>query len=132
MKKLFVASCILLSIQSVASAACNFKTSDTEYTRNIIRQNGGYPISDAQCALLNKHKLRLQVTTDASVLAGASVAWASVRLLNENNRVSDASGSSTYVNTQVTSSNKADELLYLAIRDAITSLDFDKAIGQVR
>jgi hypothetical protein len=131
MKHLLLAGCVLLSLQSVANA-CNFKTSDSEYTRNVIRQNGGYPISDKSCALLNKHGLRLQVTTDASVLAGASVGWASVRVLNQDNKVSNESGSSTYVNTQVASTNKADELLYLAIRDAIDSLDFNKAISQVK
>jgi hypothetical protein len=131
MKKLFVAGCLLLGMHSMAQA-CNFQTSDSEYTRNVIRKNGGYPIADDKCALINKNNLRLQVTTDAAVIAGVSVAWAVVRLMGQSGRVSSELGSSTYVNSQIADTNKADELLVLAIKDAINSLNFPKAIQQVK
>lgn len=112
--------------------ACSFQTSDSEYTRNVIRKNGGYPIADDKCALINKNNLRLQVTTDAAVIAGVSVAWAVVRLMSQSGRVSSELGSSTYINSQIADTNKADELLVLAIKDAINSLNFSKAIQQVK
>jgi hypothetical protein len=116
----------------VNATACTFNTVDSEFTRNAVRNFGGYPVSDQHCELLNKHKLKLHVTTDGTVFDSATVGWASVRLMDKNNRVSMEHAKSTYINTAVATSSKAEELVTLAIRDAVNTLNFNKAISQLK
>lgn len=129
-KTLFALALAATSIQ--ASQACTFKTSDTEDVREIVRQRGGYPISDAQCNFLNQRDLALSVLGDATVLNGVSVSWVSVRLTKLGTGVvSSVFRYTTSVNTSVASQDKANDMFYEALGDTIRNLDFAKAAGEV-
>lgn len=129
MKKILAAALLVLSIPSYA---CSFKTSDTENIREIVRQRGGYPISDDVCNFLNQRGLGLNVTADSTVLAGVSVAWVIISLTKLGTGVvSDTYRSSTKVNTKTASQNFADDMLYESIKESVQAFDFVKAANEV-
>lgn len=127
---------VLLVSTIVGSSAtpafsCSVPESTTEELSHIVDQRGGYPISDAQCAMLNGHHLRLYVEGDATVLEGVNVAWANVSLLNPDRVIASKSGVATRVNTRLTPSQTvADQLFYEALGAAINSLDWKGASAQ--
>lgn len=129
-KTLFALALAATSIQ--ASQACDFKTTDTEYVREIVRQHGGYPLSDAQCNFLNQRDLALKVLGDATVLKGVSVSWVGVQLTKPGTGVvSNAFRSTTAINASVASQDMANDMFYDALTEAIRNLDFAKAAGEV-
>ena len=73
MKKFVFAVLTLCAVLPAAQAACTFNTSTQDSIREIITAAGGWPISDAQCAVLNAKKLSLLVSGDATVLDRKSV-----------------------------------------------------------
>ena len=98
-----------------------------------MNQHGGYPISDAQCKFLNEQGLILVVRGQATVLSGVSVANANISLMSINgNVISDTYQVATRLNTSVASQDFANRLLYEAIGDSISGLDFSKASKEVR
>jgi hypothetical protein len=111
--------------------ACSVPNSTTDDVRALVNEKGGWPISDAQCAILNKQNLLVNVSGTATVLSNASVGWALVTLVDPNNIVSDAQRSSTYVNSSSASMDVAKGLLYSSIKDAIKGLDFSVAAKQI-
>lgn len=131
MKKALFAALTLLIVLPAAQA-CTFSNRARDDVRSAINAAGGWPISDAQCAILNAKKLTLLVDARATVLDGVSLAWASVSLLDgANNITSDAGQSSTYVNAKKASMDVANGMLNDAVRDAIKDLDFAKAASEI-
>lgn len=129
MKK-FALACALLV--STSAFACGFKSSDSQLVRDVVKSHGGYPISDAQCAFLNKKDLALSVSGDATVLRGVAVAWVLVKLRDlKTGVVSDFSQYSTYVNASQPSQDFAQNLMYNALTDAISAFEFETAADQV-
>lgn len=111
--------------------ACNVPNSATDSLRQKIAAQGGFPISDAQCALLKQKHLELFVDGDATVLNGVNVGWAVVRLGNSQGVVSDRTGISTWVNTGLASQDNADTQFYSSLKGAVNSLDWKAAAEQV-
>lgn len=95
------------------------------------QKNGGYPVSDEKCELLNKAGMTLQIDASASVVVGVNVGTASVRIAKDG-VVSSDFGRSISVNTGLGSQDVADERMLIALKDAVESLDFDKGIKQVK
>lgn len=114
-----------------AAAACSVLNSTTPRVREIVGQQGGWPISNAKCEFLKKNNLYLNVKAESTVLAGSSVGWAVVSLVSEDNVASDETHSSTYVNSSVASMDRANQLTITALKDAINGLDFEKAAGEI-
>ena len=130
MKRILVAALLVLSIPSYA---CSFKTSDTPNIREVVRQRGGYPISDDFCNFLNQRGLALNVTGDSTVLNSVSVAWVTVSLTKLGTGVvSDTLRLSTKVNTKVASQNFADDMLYEGIKESVSAFEFMKAANEVK
>jgi hypothetical protein len=123
----------LLSLLVASSSyACSFKTSDTPEIREIVRKNGGYPISDAHCNFINQRNLALSVDGHATVLAGVSVAWVNVTLAKLSTGIkADRTRHVTQVNTHVASQDTADGLLYDALRNAIEDLEYEIAANEI-
>ncbi|WP_167310264.1 hypothetical protein [Achromobacter arsenitoxydans] len=118
----------LLVAPSLAAAACNFQMSATPLIRQVVKANGGTPMSDAQCAKLTKNNLRLHMNGEATVLAGVSVGWAIVTVSDKKtNLVSTEVSLNTVVNAKSASIDTAEKLLYSALENAIRDLDIDKA-----
>lgn len=105
--------------------------SASEKTRELVKQQGGWPISDAKCNFLNKNNLHLDVTLGRTVLSGISVGWAVVSLADRNKTTSDQHSTGTYVDRTEASMNIADELAFTALQDAIKELDFEKAAKEI-
>ena len=132
MKEIFFAALTLLAVLPAAQAGCPMKDSTTADIRRVVNANGGWPISDAQCALLNEKKLLLAVTGDATVLDGVSVAWISVSLADSALNIhADAIGMSTQVNAKKASMDVAEKMQYAAIEAAVKALDFNKAVREI-
>lgn len=117
---------------SSAQAECKFTDNSTETVRAIVKKNGGWPLSDANCAILMANNLALDVAGQASVLEGVSVGWASVKLVDKTlNIVSDAIHMSTTVKTNAASQPIADSMMYQSIESVLEEFDFSKAAKQV-
>lgn len=127
MKKI-AALCLLLL--SAPVMACSFKTMDTEKIRSIVRERGGYPVSDEICALLNKNGLSLKTSGHATVLDGVSVSWVEIRVW-KNGVSSDHSRQDTTVNRNSASMVTAEDSLYKAIEKAVVQFDYKLATAEV-
>ncbi|MGF6768602.1 hypothetical protein P3T18_001072 [Paraburkholderia sp. GAS199] len=133
MKKLFkhLLATAIVGLSATSVFSCAVPESTTDGLRHIVDEQGGYPISDAQCALLNGHHLRLYVEGDAMVLDGVNLAWAHVSLVNPDRVIASKSGIATKVNTKlVPSQDVANKLFYEALESAINSLDWKGAVAQ--
>lgn len=129
MKKLVLS---LLLFASSSSFACTFESFEAPHLREIINADGGYRLTDNQCAFLNKNRLALDVSGEATVLAGVSVAWAIVRVRDATTgQVSDNHRYSTNVNAGTPSQDVAQQLFVNSVRDAIRTYDFEKGARQV-
>lgn len=130
MKKILV---IALFVLSLPSYACSFITSDTQSIREVVRQHGGYPVSDDVCNFLNKRGLALSVIADSTVLNGVSVAWVKIALSKPGTGIiSDTSRVSTKVNTSVASQDHADDMLYDGIKEVTATFEYMKAANEVK
>jgi hypothetical protein len=129
MKTLAIASLLTFALPSFA---CNYLTIDTPEIRNVVKANGGYKITEDQCLFLNKYKLALRISGNATVLGGVSLAWSEVRLSDpEGGITSSNSQSSTHVNASVASQDFANKLLYKAVNEAIAGFDYETGAGEV-
>lgn len=123
---------ISLLALSFSCSACEFNFADDPFVRNAVKARGRYPVSDQQCALLNKNGLALSVSGNATVLRGVSIAWAEVRLVDLKTQVtSTLSRSSINVNTGDASQDTANGLLYDAVSDAVRGLDFEVVVTEI-
>ncbi|BCZ85466.1 hypothetical protein PTKU64_91410 (plasmid) [Paraburkholderia terrae] len=128
-KTLLVAA--VAGLTAAPAFSCSLMDSTTDTLRNIINQQGGYPISDEQCAMLNAHRLRIHVDGDAVVLDGVNVAWADVTVVNADHVIATKSGVSTRINRSATPSQTvANQLFFEALEHAVRSLDWNAATGQ--
>lgn len=128
---------ILTVVVALASAgsgyACSLKSSDTATVRQVVKQRGGYPISDEFCNFLNKQGLSLNVNADSTVLAGVSIAWVNISLIHlDTGIVSNTFSSHTKVDAGRASQDVADDLLYAAIRQAASNFELLKAAGEIK
>jgi hypothetical protein len=129
MKK-FAFACALLV--STSAFGCSFDSSDSAHVRDVVKAHGGYPISDEQCAFLNKKGLALYVSGQSTVLKGVAVAWAEIAVRDlKTGVISDATRRSTYVNPAEPSQDFANDLLYKAITDAISGFEFEVGADEV-
>lgn len=130
-KKLVV--CGVVSFLASGAYACQVPNSIDDSLRHIIMQDGGFPVTDEQCAFLRRNHLLLDVDGSADVLAGVNVGWAAVRLSDAKTKIiSDAEGVGTNVNAGgVGSQDTADAQFVAALKTAIERLDWDKAAAQV-
>lgn len=130
MKHIFFAT--LLGLSS-SCFACTLQFVDTPELRSVADAYGGYPVSENQCQFLSNRGLALHISGHASVFGGAvSTAWAQVRLTNATmGVVSDISEGHNSANTESPTRATANAMLYDAIRQAISRLDFQTAAQQV-
>lgn len=127
------AALVYASVATAPSYACtSFRAVEVPQVRAVAEANGGYQISDAQCDLLQQKGLVLHVVGYGSVLSGAAVGWAEVRLQDATiGAISDQAGLSTSVNAANGTQEFADQLLVAAIKDAIVRLNFEVAAAQI-
>jgi hypothetical protein len=131
LKKLILSAILLATVTS--SYACTFTDSTTEDIRTIIKDNGGLPISDKNCALLNSNNMGISINAVSTVLLNTSVGWASVAVIDiKTNITSDKTGVATKVNSSSASIVVADKLMYEAIKNSMDKLDLQKAIQEVK
>lgn len=130
MKKLFLL--VILSISS-SCFACSFQFVNTPDIERVVAANNGiFPISDEHCAFLNKKGLAIWVSGRATVLGGVSIAWADARLIKLNRGViSDASWNSLKVDGVNPTQGNSDYMLYKALAEVVSRLDYVTAAGQV-
>ncbi len=113
--------------------ACSLSGLTTANIREIVNANGGWPISEEKCAYLNSQNLAIQVDGNATAIGNTSIAWTVVRVVNPiSDVVSNASKGHTEVNTSSASQEKADSMMYDAIRQALNGLDLQLAARQVK
>ncbi len=123
---------ISLLVLSSPCLACRFDFADDPAVRDVIREKGGYPISEKQCLLLNKNGLALSVDGYASVLRGVSIGWAKVTLIDLKTHVTSTLWrGATNVNTGDPSQDTADGLLYEAVSSSIKGFDFEAAVNEI-
>lgn len=131
MKKLILSAILLAAVTS--SYACTFTDSLSEDIRAVIKNNGGSTLSDKNCELLNSNNMGISISGKSTVLSNTSIGWAVVKIFDKKNNItSSASGVSTMANSSNASMDLANELVYAAIKNAIDSLDFQKAIQEVK
>lgn len=129
MKTLVFAS---LLTSTLPSFACSYITIDTPQIRSVVKANGGYKVTEDQCVFLNKYKLAIRISGDATVLNGVSIAWSEVNLSEaEGGITSSNSQSSTQVNASVASQDFANKMLYKAVNEAIAGYDYETGAGEV-
>lgn len=120
--------CVALLCSTASAFACEFKVSDAPSLRDRVNSQGGYPLNEAKCEMLNKKGMSLSVYADGSVLNGVNVAFAVVSV-SKNDVVSTRYYHSTRVGkVGVGSQDTADNLMVEAIRDGTDKLDMVAAI----
>lgn len=130
MKKLAFA--VLMAATS-ATYACNLKVSDPPLVQEVMRQNGGYHISEEKCKFLNEQGLAISVQGNAAVRGGVSIAWAAVSVANlPMGVVSDSYRFTDVVDARQASQPVANKMLYDAVSDALSKLDVYAAAKEVR
>lgn len=123
---------LVLSLLFTTAQSCQLQQSTSENIKNVVKNHGGYEISDFQCKLLADNNLALLVYGHGAVLNGVNVGWAIVALQDlKFNIISNKMGRSTQVNTGIASQNVADDILYDAITAAIKALDWKVAVNEV-
>lgn len=126
----------VLALSGALSQAkdCSIQDITSDDVRAIIRANGGYPISDAHCDMLNGNKLAIGVTGQSTVLNGVSMGWVVVTLRDpDNGIVSKQLARSTRIDTtSAAGQDVADKLLYAALKGAIETLDWGVAVNDVK
>jgi hypothetical protein len=129
MKTLVFAS---LLTSTLPGFACSYITIDSPEIKSVVKANGGYKVTEEQCVFLNKHKLALRITGDATVLKGVSIAWSEVNLSDPDGGITSSnSQSSTQVNASVASQDFANKMLYQAVNEAIAGYDYETGAGEV-
>lgn len=119
------------ALSNVASAGCTVNNVMFESVRENLSRRGGIPISDAQCAVLNKRNLRLSIDSDYGVLKNVAYGWVVASLKDDNGFESRAKGLSTYINSAQPDTPTAEAIAYAAAEDAIKTLDFEKAASEI-
>ncbi len=114
-----------------ANAACSINNSMPDDVKTVIADHGGIPISDADCQLVNTNHLYLDVHGDFFAGSKAAVGWALVELEDVNNIRSDTSAQSTHFSDRL-GDGAARDAEFAAISNSIKTLDFTKAIKQIR
>jgi hypothetical protein len=99
----------------------------------IIENNGGNSISTKNCELLNNNNMGIIISGKSTVLSNTSIGWVVVKIFDKNNNITSATSSvSTGANSSYASMDKANELMYLSLKDALKKLDYQKAIQEVK
>ncbi|WP_027793612.1 hypothetical protein [Paraburkholderia acidipaludis] len=100
--------------------------------RSIVAENGGFPVSDEQCSILQKNHLAISVDGAATVLGGVNIGWAAVHLQDSrSNIISDKTGSATNINKDEGSQDTANVQFYKSLVSAINALDWNAASQEV-
>ncbi len=130
-KKLVVP--FVFGVIASSAHACIVNNSMTDRLRQIVVANGGFPVSDEQCAILKRNNLAISVDGSATVLAGVNIGWAVVHLQDvKSNIASDKVGTATNVDkSDMGSQDIADTQFYKALGAAISSLDWSVASQEV-
>ncbi len=131
MAKKFIVS-VAIGFFACGAQACVVDNAMPDRLRSIVTENGGFPVSDEQCAILKRNHLAVAVEGDATVLGGVNIGWAVVRLQDfKSNIVSDKSASSTNINKEEGSQDTANVQFYKALSSAINELDWNAAAQDV-
>jgi hypothetical protein len=131
LKKL-IFSVILLAAATSSYACISYYTAD-EKIMAIIENNGGNSISTKNCELLNNNNMGIIISGKSTVLSNTSIGWVVVKIFDKNNNITSATSSvSTGANSSYASMDKANELMYLSLKDALKKLDYQKAIQEVK
>lgn len=128
MKKI-IAFAIAATAAFSAHAGCIIYTSRSQEVSQLLNTHGGWDFDnyDRICGKLDRANAGVQIVSDYVVLGNQSIGWASVMIKDRNTSVMTNSfnSMSTFTNSYA-SQDKAKELMYLAINDAMknwTALD---------
>lgn len=136
LKKILGLACFaFLSLAANAVAACEqLPVYADEMLRAVAEQNGGWPISEENCALVKRHNAQLDITEDTLVLDGVSVATVTVRLRDARTQIV----SGTYrvgvrLNRRATPDvNLSEAMLYECLTEALSAFKFKVALADIR
>jgi hypothetical protein len=135
--KSFIPKCLFglslaLSV-NIAHAACpSVPFHSNNNIEAVVNAHGGWPLTEAQCDLLNRNNVAINVIGSANVVDGVSIGWAVISLIDEKTNItSDASHYSFRINKRDAGDNVASNLLYKAIEIDLAHFDWDKAVRQI-
>lgn len=132
MKKFIFIALTMFAMLPAAQADCNFTIRADDDLKAVVDEQGGWPVGEKACALLNSKNLELVVDNYATVLDGVSVASVHVTLGDKNLNIRSSSYYfATSVNAKQASMTVANDLLYNAVKIAVGKLDFDKAAREI-
>lgn len=117
----------------IAHAACpSVPFHSNNSIEAVVNAHGGWPLTEAQCDLLNRNNLAINVIGSANVVDGVSIGWAVMTLIDEKTNItSDASHYAFRINKRDASDNVANNLLYKAIETDLEHFNWDKAVRQI-
>jgi hypothetical protein len=127
--------CLVLAAATFnANADCSVTFHSGDQVRKVIKKSDGWTFNnyDQICTKLNKARAALRIQGNATVLSNHSIAWAVVGVKDVGLEIAsqDFSGTSTQINT-FASIDKAEEMLWIAINDAVSVMDLDNALQQL-
>lgn len=129
-----VTAFFLTMIFSISANACeiDFNASNTQVLKIVTNKKTKLKNYDSICRKLESANASLVVDGAASVLGQRSVAWANIYIKDKNSMIftNSFSVSAIKVNSYA-SIKKAEELLLIAIDDAVSSYDLDKSIPEL-
>lgn len=131
MIKKFLAVAFLFPLVS-AHAACNvnFDSASDEVHKVVMRNGWNFNKYDEICRRLTHERASLLINGHATVLGGQSIGWASVILKDAKLPiVTSAYGGTSTMSHTFASMDKAQELLYQSINDAVGNVDWDEAFA---
>lgn len=118
---------------NIAHAACpSVPFQSNNSIEAVVNAHGGWPLTEAQCDLLNRNNVAIKVIGSANVVDGVSLGWAVVMLIDEKmNITSNATHYAYRINKRDASDNVANNLLYKAIETDLENFNWDNAMRQI-
>jgi hypothetical protein len=121
-----------LAAVSASASACEVNNFTTDSVRNLVMADGGWPIPDSWCPILEANPdIKIVVDSDQFIGLGRAEAWAMVTVRDGFGVVSPNSQVSTRMSPSA-DSNAANALQYEAIQHALQGFDLQANINWLR
>lgn len=133
MKRLLPVLALCFAIEAQASTCIVNFTTGTPEVMDAMKKNGwDFDNYHQVCTKLSKANASILLTGTATVLGGTSIAWVSAYVKDANSSIvtTNTGGISTRQNSHP-SMDTAENLLHVAVNQAMNEIDFDKAIADL-
>ncbi|MFN4340920.1 MAG: hypothetical protein ACK4FE_02660 [Azonexus sp.] len=130
MRKIFASMVLLVAVADVFACSVGAYSTSDKVLRSIQKYGFSFNNYEEICKKLNDSNAELVISGSATVLAGNSIGWAAIGLKDKRAMVFTNSygGLATQINGYA-SQDKAEELLAMAINEAINNTGFNKALS---